>query len=63
MEKMKTIQLNEIFDDDEIQIMINHINSNELTQLRKFLNSKKTKLEKVGILPDYLYYYLQYALK
>lgn len=56
---MKTIKLSDIFNSKEIDTILDCINSGSWATLRLFLNQKKRKLKKKGILPDYLFYWLE----
>lgn len=56
---MKIIKLSALFNSKELGQLLYFINSNDWAGLRIFLNSKKENLEKKGVLPDYLYYWLQ----
>jgi len=56
----KEIKLEELFDSNELNLLLELINENDFTRIREFLNTRKEKLEKKGVLPDYLFYYLKY---
>jgi hypothetical protein len=58
----KIIKLKELFDSSELNLLLELINENDFKKVREFLNARKEKLKKKGILPDYLYYYLLYKL-
>lgn len=56
---MKTIKLSALFNSKELGRILDFLNSNDWAGLRIFLNSKKEDLEKKGVLPDFIYYWLQ----
>ncbi len=60
---MKSIKLSELFDETDLDLILAYINHNEWLGLRIFLNSRKVQLEKKGVLPDYLYYWLIHHFK
>jgi hypothetical protein len=55
---MKTIQLKELFDNDELEHLLLLINNNDWENTRYFLNGKRNFLLNKGLDSDYLYYYL-----
>ena len=59
-QNLRKVTLNEILTETELNVIINLFEKNNLTDIRKFLNleERKNRLEKNGILPDYLYYQL-----
>jgi len=60
---MKTIKLAELFNDEEIHTILDFINTGAWATLRLFLNQKKKRLKKKGVLPDYLYYWLEFQFR
>lgn len=58
-QEWKEIKLNELFNEDDILNMYHLIIQNKLSELKGLLISKRQELESKGVLPEYLYYYLQ----
>jgi hypothetical protein len=59
-ENWKTIELGELFDNSELNLLMELINENDFAKIREFLNARKEKLEKKGVVSDYLFYWLKY---
>jgi hypothetical protein len=62
-EGWKTMELGELFDRDELRKVAGFMKSENWDGLKTFLRERKEKLEAKGVLPDYLFYYLQYIKK
>lgn len=60
-EDWKTIEMKELFTDEEIKEITKLLNKKDYDALRKFLREREKKLAEKGILPDYLFYYLQFV--
>lgn len=59
----KEVKLTQILEESDFSKVETLINKNKWKELRVFLNSINVKLEKKGILPDYLYYCLETNFK
>jgi len=59
----RVISLGELFDDKDLRTLNAFINKKDLKGMRAFLDSKQSSLLEKGVVPDYLYYYLQYAFR
>jgi hypothetical protein len=57
------MQLGEIFNSEDLGVVTNLLNAQNFTELKKFLHSKSQELARLGILADYLYYYLEYQFR
>jgi len=62
-ENWKTIKLTELLNPDEIVKVRTYMNTGNWTSLKGFLQERRKKLEARGVLPDYLFYYLQWFKK
>jgi hypothetical protein len=58
MSEWKNISLKEIFDEKELEDVELILRERDWKYLRKYLNDRKEKLEKKGLVADYLYYVL-----
>jgi hypothetical protein len=58
MSEWKNISLKEIFDEKELEDVELILRERDWKYLRKYLNDRKEKLEKKGLVSDYLYYVL-----
>lgn len=59
---MIKMKLQDLFNNEELNKLSNLINKKDFIEIRIFLNEENVsnKLNKKGILPDYLYYFLEY---
>ena len=55
---MKRIELKELLDRNELKEVEKLIKKKDFGNLKTYLRDRKEKLEKKGVLADYLYYYL-----
>lgn len=63
MKNWKSVNLKELFNEEQLEDILLLINHNDWAYLRTYLNKLKEQLEKKGILPDYLYYCLEAKFK
>lgn len=56
-------QLSEILDKEDMKTTYKFLKTQNFEGLREFLRSIKDKLEEKGVLPDYLYYWLELNFK
>jgi hypothetical protein len=56
----KTIPLKDLFSETDFKKVLYLLNTNKLVELKEFLISKRQELESKIVMPEYLYYYLQY---
>lgn len=63
---MKTVQLSDLLDEEQIKqvaaIMNQERYSQRITELKEYLGSLREQLESKGILPEYLAYSLEYNM-
>jgi len=59
-EQFKKVTLGELLEESDFKKVEGLIRFRKWEELRKFLNSIKDKLEKRGIVADYLFYCLKY---
>jgi hypothetical protein len=57
------VSMGDLFDKKELRAIRELINKGDKEGLRKFLNEREEKLKEKGVLPDYLYYYLEFTFK
>lgn len=59
MNDWKKAKLKDFFDEEELEDIQMIINNSDWKYLRQYLNERKDKLLKKGLLADYLYYWLE----
>jgi len=60
---MKEIALKNILTVKELEQLITYYKNGNYSKAKQLLQSKKKELLAKGILPDYLFYYLQYLIE
>ena len=60
---MQQINLNQLLNKTEIKHIFSLIKKKEYIKAKLFLRGKKEYLEGKGIIPDYLFYFLQYQIE
>jgi hypothetical protein len=60
-EGWKTISLEELLSKEDIRKVKDLLKKDDMKGLKELLQSREVTLMEKGVLPTYLYYYLQYA--
>jgi hypothetical protein len=62
-EEYKQVSIGELLEESDFKVVNELCNAGQWDRLRKFLNEPglKSKLQKRGVLPDYLFYFLQHS--
>jgi hypothetical protein len=62
-EEYKQVSMGELLEESDFKVVNELCNAHQWDRLRKFLNEPelKKKLEKRGVLSDYLFYFLQHS--
>ena len=61
--KFRTVQLSDLLSDCDLVQVQKFINTNDWEGLHVFLQSRDKELRKRGVIPDYLYYQIEFAVK
>jgi hypothetical protein len=59
----KTVELKDLLSDCDLVQVESFVNKDDWNGLREFLRSKEKELMSRGVVPDYLYYQIEYNVK